>query len=102
MFSLQKLANFAKLITTPVIGAFVVGYFAFHSLKGDHGLNAYLRLSAELAEAEKVLVNRHQKRSQIERRTALLRPNNLDLDTLDERARVVLNFMDVNERIIFE
>ena len=43
-----------------------------------------------------------QERLLIERRTALLRPDNLDLDTLDERARAVLNLVEADERVILD
>ena len=91
-----------RQIAVPVFGALVVGYFAYHSMKGDHGLNAYIKLSGELAKAEEVLQERRSKREVIEHRTNLLRPDNLDLDILDERARDVLNLLNVNERVIFD
>lgn len=102
MFSLRKIRDSARLITVPIIGALVVGYFAYHSLKGDHGLSAYLSLTAELAKAEVVLAERTLERQLIERRTKLLSPDNLDLDALDERARAVLNVMESDERIILD
>ena len=91
-----------RQIAVPVFGALVVGYFVYHSMKGDHGLNAYIKLSGELAKAEEVLQERRSKREVIEHRTNLLRPDNLDLDILDERARDVLNLLNVNERVIFD
>ena len=54
MLPLGKITDFTRLITPPVIGALVVGYFAYHSLKGDHGLSAYLLLTAEVIKAESV------------------------------------------------
>ena len=91
-----------RQIAVPVFGALVVGYFAYHSMKGDHGLNAYIKLSGELAKAEEVLQERRSKREVIEQRTNLLRPDNLDLDILDERARDVLNLLNGNERVILD
>ena len=91
-----------RQIAVPVFGALVVGYFAYHSMKGDHGLNAYIKLSGELAKAEEVLQERRSKREVIEHRTNLLRPDNLDLDILDERARDVLNLLNNNERVILD
>ena len=102
MFSLSKFNDRARLIAGPVFGALVVGYFAYHSLKGDHGLNAYLSLTTELAKAEQELVVRREKRQLIEHRANLLRPDNLDLDSLDERARAVLNLMEPDERVILD
>jgi cell division protein FtsB len=102
MFPLGKIRDFARLITAPVIGTLVVGYFAYHSLKGDHGLSAYLLLTAELTKAESVLAERANERALIERRTKLLGPENLDLDTLDEQARAVLNLVEEDERVILD
>lgn len=86
----------------PVLGALIVGYFAYHSVKGEHGLSAYLTLTAEITRAEQVLAEKTEKRSRLEHRANLLRPDNLDLDTLDERARVILNFIDKDERLVVE
>ena len=102
MLPLGKITDFTRLITPPVIGALVVGYFAYHSLKGDHGLSAYLLLTAEVIKAESVLAERVGDRTLIERRTKLLGPENLDLDTLDERARAVLNLLEEDERVILD
>jgi cell division protein FtsB len=102
MLPLGKITDFTRLITPPVIGALVVGYFAYHSLKGDHGLSAYLLLTAEVIKAESVLAERVGERTLIERRTKLLGPENLDLDTLDERARAVLNLLEEDERVILD
>ena len=71
-------------------------------MKGDHGLNSYVKLSSELAKAEEVLRDRRAEREIIEHRTNLLRPDNLDLDILDERARVVLNLLNHSDRVILD
>jgi cell division protein FtsB len=91
-----------RQIAVPVFAALVVGYFAYHSMKGDHGLNAYAKLSSELLKAEHVLREHQDEREVIEHRTNLLRPDNLDLDILDERARVVLNLINYNELVILD
>lgn len=91
-----------RQIAVSVFGALVFGYFAYHSMKGDHGLNAYIKISGELAKAEGVLQERRSKREVIENRTNLLRPDNLDLDILDERSRKILNVLNHNEKIILE
>jgi len=102
MFFSDKIMEAARLVAVPVFGALVIGYFAYHSLKGDHGLSAYLALATELAKAEITLRDYREERLLIERRTTLMRPENLDLDTLDERARLVLNLVEVDERVILD
>ena len=91
-----------RQIAVPMFAALDVGYFAYHSMKGDHGLNAYAKLSSELAKAEEVLKERRGEREIIEHRTNLLRPDNLDLDILDERARAVLNLLNGSDRVILD
>ena len=66
MLSFGKITDFSRLITAPIIGTLVVGYFAYHSLKGDHGLSAYLLLTAEVTKAESVLAERFNERALIE------------------------------------
>ena len=102
MFLSKKCSDLTRLVTVPVFGALVVGYFAYHSVKGDHGLTAYLNLAGEIVKAEQVLHQRRVERLLIERRTVLLRPDNLDLDTLDERARAVLNLVERDDRVILD
>lgn len=102
MFYSKKAIEASRLVIAPVLSALVIGYFAYHSLKGDHGLKAYLALTAEVSKAEMSLNGHEQERLLIERRTALLRPDNLDLDTLDERARAVLNLVEADERVILD
>ena len=98
----KKLSEFLKLVTIPLIGAIVIGYFVYHSIKGDHGLSAYLLLAKEVLKAENVLKEKSKERDRIEHHTTLLRGDNLDLDTLDERARLVLNLIERDERIILD
>jgi cell division protein FtsB len=102
MLTIRKITDFARLITAPIVGTLVVGYVAYHSLKGDHGLSAYLLLTAEVKKAESVLQERVEERVIIERRTKLLGPENLDLDTLDEQVRATLNLLEENERVILD
>jgi len=102
MYFSNSVVEAARLVVTPVFGALVIGYFAYHSLKGDHGLSAYLALTGEITKAEIALRNHRRERLLIERRTELLSPDNLDIDTLDERARAVLNFLEVDDRVILD
>ena len=102
MYYFIRMKEFVRLIITPVMGALIIGYFVYHSLKGEHGLSAYLNLVTEISKAESVLAQRTQERIILEQRTKLLSPNNLDLDILDERVRIVLNLVEANELIIID
>lgn len=86
----------------PVLGFCVVGYFAYHSFEGERGVHAYLRLGEQVAIARAHLDDLREDRAAIERRVALLRPDSLDRDMLDEQARALLNFARPDEIVILE
>lgn len=86
------------LVTTVSFGLFV--YFAYHLLHGDQGYFALKGLEDKLATAEKRHIEKVEQRTSLENRVKLLRPDSLDLDLLDERARVVLGFVKPTEKVI--
>lgn len=77
-------------------------YFTFHLMHGDMGYFALRGIRLKLAETQ----DRHDhllaERTALENRVKLLRPKSLDLDMLDERARVVLGFVNPDERVILD
>ena len=81
----------ARHVLVPMLGALLLAYFGYHAIEGDRGLLAYLRLTQEIKKAEISRDLIQADRVQIERRVALLRPDGVDPDMLDERARVMLN-----------
>lgn len=68
-------------------------YFAYHLLHGDRGYFANKGLQQKLAAAEAKYDSKVKEREALENRVRLMRPDSLDLDLLDERARVVLGFV---------
>ena len=75
-------------------------YFMYHAVEGDRGLNAWWRLEQKVGLAESSLKALSEQRAALEARTALLRPNRMDPDMLDERARALLNFGRPDEMVI--
>ena len=61
-----------------------------------------LRLKQRLEDVRTELTHAQSIKDTMERRVYLLRPDSLDLDMLEERARAVLNFAKPSEVIIFE
>lgn len=88
------------LIVGPLIGASAVAYFAYHTVQGDRGLLAWWRLRHEIAQSELILVQTDEIRATLERRVALLHPESLDRDLLEERARIMLNMGNDGETVI--
>ncbi len=88
------------LVTFLSFGLFF--YFAYHLMHGDRGYFALRGLEDKLAYSEKKLEDKRAERTALENRVKRLRPNSLDLDMLDERARVVLGFVKTDERVILD
>lgn len=87
-------------IVGPALGALVVAYFAYHTVQGDRGLVALTHLQGEVEQAQRVLDHVRGERVELERRTMLLRPESLDLDMLEERARTQLNHSHPDDLVI--
>ncbi len=100
MLILQELRRQGRQIIASILGVAVIGFFAFHAVEGERGLRAYfaLNLQTELAREERNAL-RHD-RMMLERRVNLLKPESLDLDMLDERARKVLNKVHEDDFVI--
>ena len=90
----------AKQVLIPILGVALMAYFAFHAVQGDRGLLAWwqLRYQMEVAEAELNVLR--DKRAALEHKIALLSPESLDLDLLDERARALFAHARPDELII--
>tara|TARA_R110002072_G_scaffold2229_3_gene18268 strand:+ start:691 stop:1017 length:327 start_codon:yes stop_codon:yes gene_type:complete len=91
----------AGVVVPQVVGVCLVAYFAYHAVQGERGFLAYLRLSQELQQATSIQADLGQQRQVLERRVALLSPDSLDPDLLDERARSLLNYGQEGDLLIF-
>jgi cell division protein FtsB len=90
-----------KSLAAQLLGACVAGYFIYHAVQGDRGILAWLRVNQQLEAAQIELVKSATDRAALEQRVALLSNPSLDRDMLEERARVMLNFSDPDDIVIF-
>ncbi len=102
MFFLLELQNKIKSSGILIFCTILSIYFIFHGISGDRGLLKMLYLKAEITKAEKIAETYHQERIQLEEKVKLLSASSLDLDLLDERARIVLNMVDKDEFVILD
>lgn len=79
----------------------ILGYFIMHSVVGDNGMLTMMNKESDLAQAKLQLRDLEKERMAIETRARLLRPDSLDLDMLDERARALLGYTKPNEYVIY-
>lgn len=78
----------------------MTGYFAYHAVTGERSIVAYFRITDEIHAAKAELAQVQAERQKLEHRVSLLRPESLDPDMLDERARWSLGFVGEREVVI--
>jgi cell division protein FtsB len=81
------------------LGAAIL-YLGAHAVTGRQGLVAYVDLQAQERALESRMAALEAERDALEARAARLRPETLDLDYLDERARITLAAGD-SEELVF-
>jgi cell division protein FtsB len=82
------------------MAALLIGYFAINAYGGKHGLKAKQALDAEITELTTNLTTARAERTRWERRVALLKSDRIDPDTLEERARALLGYIDPRDVVI--
>lgn len=90
-----------KSLAAQLVGACIAGYFIYHAVQGDRGILAWLRVNQQLDMAHQELSATTAEREAMERRVSLLSNSSLDLDMLEERARVMLNFSHPDDVVVF-
>jgi cell division protein FtsB len=86
----------------PSIMSLVVGYFIYHIFQGERGFLAYIKIQKTLTLNEKKLEDLQSTCNTLERQVALMRPDNLCQDILEERVRTILNYGSPSEFIVVE
>lgn len=88
----------AVFLVTPVICLSIAGYFGYHAAKG---MDKLLALQSEVEATKDELVAVQARRQALDHRISLLRPDSLDPDMLDERARAAVNAARIDDIVIF-
>ncbi len=92
MAILREIRVRGRKILPTVLAASLIGYFGYHALHGERGFLAWRELRRDLVAVQRVEAKLAAERTQLDRRTALLRTDNLDPDLLEERARLLLGY----------
>ena len=80
--------------------AFLIFYFGFHALTGERGLLSARQRQVAMAEKQGELRQVRAQRAELESRARFLRTDNLSADLVEERAHVLLGFVDPRDYVI--
>jgi cell division protein FtsB len=100
MSAVREIRRHSLAAVIPVICFAAIGYFAYHAMEGEHGINAYTRLSLQIQDTKVALSEVTAERKTLERRVALLRASGLDADMLEEQGKRVLGLLMPGDRVI--
>ena len=101
MSTRQRKQSKIKPLLLPAACLLILGYFAYHAVEGDYGLFALDKLKDRVASLEAELASVRAERERMEQHVALMRPESLDRDMIDERARQALNLANGKDLVIF-
>jgi cell division protein FtsB len=90
----------SRQVAWQLLGACIAGYFVYHAIQGDRGVIAWIQVGQRLSAAKDELAKSNAEHAAMEQRVALLSNSSLDLDMLEERARVMLNFSNPDDLVI--
>jgi len=95
-----ELRRRARQAIGPMLGLTLAAYFAYHTVQGERGLLAWWHFNRDIHAAEAKLAGLEETRDALESRTRLLRPDRLDPDMLEERARAMDDLGHDDELVI--
>lgn len=96
----REMKRRARLAVAPAVFLSVTAYFGWSATQGDHGLVAFAHRQSLLKQVENDKAEAQQEYDVWNHRVAGLRSNHLNPDTLDERARAMLNLADPNDVVV--
>jgi cell division protein FtsB len=92
MASRTRVRSAVSAVGLYTAAALIIGYFWANAHSGEHGLKAKQDLVEQAADLTRELASLKDARAAWEHRVALLRPNAVDPDLLEERARAQLDY----------
>lgn len=99
----MKLSSFGKNSLTNVIVTLalilILVYFLYHAVSGNRGFFAMVQLRQEVTHMQVELDIVKAQRLQLEHKVQRLKDESLDLDLLDELARLQLGYAAPNEQV---
>jgi cell division protein FtsB len=96
----QEVKRRAKIMIAPTVFLSITAYFGWNATQGDRGLVAYAQRQDLLRQVLDDQAAAKAERDGWETRVAGLRAKHLNPDTLDERARAMLNLAEPSEVIV--
>lgn len=96
----MRIFKFDSVVTCACLG--LLGFFAWHAQEGPRGFAFREKLASQSRQLSEELAAIQKQRTDFETRVALLRPESVDPDMLDEMARSALDVAGPNDLILLD
>ena len=96
----MRISKFDSVVTCACLG--LLGFFAWHAQEGPRGFAFHEKLANQSRQLSEELAAIQKQRTAFETRVALLRPESVDPDMLDEMARSTLDVAGPNDLIVLD
>ena len=96
----MRISKFDSVVTCACLG--LLGFFAWHAQEGPRGFAFREKLASQSRQLSEELTAIKKQRTDFETRVALLRPESVDPDMLDEMARSTLDVAGPNDLIVLD
>ena len=80
----------------------LICYFCYHMVSGGRGILAYFKLNSQISTLHSELEMVRAERLTLEHKANLLKPDSLDLDLLEEQAKIILGYAKPQELLFIE
>ena len=99
---LQEIRRRIRHLIAPLFWLVLTVYFGYHAVNGERGLRRYFELKQEIQLASQVAEEVALRRAEMEKKVRQLSPQSIDVDTLEESARSLLNMGQEGDYIILD
>ena len=96
----RALKRYFRIVLAPAVFLTLAVFFGWSATQGNRGLVAYAQREDLLRQLRVDQMEARAERDAWERRVSGLRASHLQLDTLDERARAMLNLAEPNDIVV--
>jgi cell division protein FtsB len=96
----MRISKFDSVVTCACLG--LLGFFAWHAQEGPRGFAFHEKLANQSRQLSDELGATQKQRTDFEIRVALLRPESVDPDMLDEMARSTLDVAGSHDLIVLD
>ncbi len=96
----MRISKFDSIVTCACLG--LLGFLGWHAQEGPRGFAYNEKLASQSQKLSEKLASIQKQRSDFETRVALLRPESVDPDMLDEMARSTLDVAGPHDLIVLD